>query len=445
MEKFKQLLEISPSLLSEIESRGFEEPTEIQEKSIPEILEGKDVIAGAATGSGKTLAFATGLVNNVKKDYGVQGLVLTPTRELAVQVAQEISDFASEKDLKVLAVYGGVSINNQIRGIDSSEIIVGTPGRILDHLERNSIDLSHVNTLVLDEADRMLDMGFRDDVDKIISSCSKNRQTLLFSATISSDVIIMSEKYMNNPVEVSAKKLIDPAKLEQCYYDVEDGLKFSLLKYLLDDEDSGLVMVFCRTRTNVDFIVNNLQKMGINAVGIHGGYTQDKRNRIIKSFHSNDKHILVATDVAARGLDIKGVSHVYNYDIPESKDDYIHRIGRTARAGSSGKVVNILTSRDYSNFDILMEAGFKIDSKDVPYIKKVQLKWRPVARGRSGSGSGRSFGDSGRGGSRGRSSNRGRGFDKSFQGKNRKKNFKGKGGRDFGNKDGKKFFKKKFR
>ncbi len=406
MEKFKLLLESNLSLLKPIESRGFTVPTEIQEKSIPKILCGMDVIAGASTGSGKTLAFAMGLINNAKKNYGVQGLVLTPTRELTEQVAQEISEFAKDEGLNVIPVYGGVSISNQIKKLRSAEIVVGTPGRILDHLRRNSIDLSQINTLVLDEADRMLDMGFKYDVEKIISQCSKKRQTLLFSATISREVINLAKKYMKEQIEISAKSLVDPEKLEQCYYNVGDDLKYSLLKHLLESEKSKLVMIFCSTRRNVDFVANNLQFMGINALPIHGGYSQEKRTRIIKSFHSENTHILVATDVAARGLDIPGVTHVYNYDIPKTKDDYIHRIGRTARAGNAGKVLNILSSRDYGNFDNLMRSGLKISLKETPLVQKVFLKKMPERRGfrnnrGGGFGSGRSSGGFGnRGGGR---------------------------------------------
>jgi ATP-dependent RNA helicase DeaD len=212
--EFKELIGDTP-LLKSVRDRGFEDPTEIQEKSIPHILKGKDVIAGAATGSGKTLAFAAGLIRNIKKDYGIQGLVLTPTRELAEQVSEEIRDFANYKDLDVVSIYGGVAINPQIRRLENADIVVGTPGRILDHLERKTIDLSRVNTLVLDEADRMLDMGFIDDVQRIISECPNKRQTLLFSATISQDVVHLAQKYMKNPVEVAAEPHVDPEKLEQ--------------------------------------------------------------------------------------------------------------------------------------------------------------------------------------------------------------------------------------
>jgi len=401
MEKFRQL-GISEHTLNAIRELGFETPTEIQEKSIPLVLEGKDVIAGASTGSGKTLAFGTGIINNAKPDHGIQGLILVPTRELAVQIAKELKKFLGGKKLKIISVYGGVSMGRQIEELESSEIVVGTPGRILDHLARKTLNLEFVNTLVLDEADRMFDMGFKDDVEKIIHQCPKKRQTLLFSATISPDIVMLANKHMINPVEVSAEVYVDPSKLSQVYYDINDGLKFSLLKYLLENEKSELVMVFCNTRRNVDFVANNLKAAGIQALPIHGGYAQEKRNRIMEIFHSNKTGVLVCTDVAARGLDIKGVSHIYNYDIPRESKEYIHRIGRTARAGEEGKVINIVTSRDYDNFASVLKhyPEFKIISEQTPMVPRVMLKWMPERRG------GRFRGGEGRFSGRGRQDNR---------------------------------------
>jgi ATP-dependent RNA helicase DeaD len=381
MEQFMDLLGTEHPLLVSIKDRGFTVPSEIQEKTIPEILKGKDVIAGASTGSGKTLAFAAGLIKNAKKDHGVQGLVLTPTRELAEQISNEISDFAKDKDLDVIPVYGGVSMINQIKRLEYADIVIGTPGRILDHIQKNSINLSQINTLVLDEADRMLDMGFREDVGKIISHCPDKRQTLLFSATISSDIARLADKYLKDPIEISAKPHVDPTKLTQVYYDADDSIKFSLLKHLLENEESELVLVFCNTRKNVDFVANNLRALNIDALPIHGGFTQDKRNKIMKEFHSSKTHVLVATDVAARGLDIPGISHVYNYDIPPSVDEYTHRIGRTARAGKEGKVINVLSQRSYENFRNLTSRGeFEIKRLETPYVEKVRIKWMPRPR-----------------------------------------------------------------
>jgi len=381
--KFEKLLGKDSALFKAILDRGFDEPSEIQEKSIPSIIEGKDVIAGAATGSGKTLAFAAGLINNIEKDKGIQGLVLTPTRELAEQITKELTDFAKYKNLNVISVYGGVSIYNQVKMLPSSEIVVATPGRILDHLEKGSIDLSKVNTFVIDEADRMFEMGFIEDVERIIAEVPIKRQTLLYSATISPDVIRLSKKYLKKPVEINAVVHVDPKKLTQIYYDVDDKLKFSLLKHLLENEKSGLVMIFCNTRKNVDFVSKNLGFMGLEVVPIHGGFTQDKRNRFLEMFNNerNKVKILVATDVAARGLDIKGVTHVYNYDIPLSPSEYTHRIGRTARAGKDGKVINILTSRHYENFQPIIESkDYNIKQEEPPYVDRVMIRWMPERR-----------------------------------------------------------------
>ncbi len=362
-------------LLKSVRDRGFEEPSEIQKKSIPHILNGSDVIASAATGSGKTLAFAAGLINNVKRGHGIQGLVLTPTRELAEQVTSELADFSKYNNIRVLSIYGGVSIDRQIKNIMFSEIVVCTPGRMLDHLYRNSIDLSKINTLVLDEVDKMFDMGFREDVERIIASCPKKRQTLLFSATISPEIFHMGKKYMTNPIEISAEHHVDAKKLKQVYYDVDNHLKLSLLKNLLENEDSKLIMIFCNTRRNVDFVSANLKIMGFNVVPIHGGFSQSQRNRFLSQFHTKQVHILVATDVAARGLDIEGITHIYNYDIPSTLDGYIHRIGRTARAGKEGKVINLLTNRDYESFqDISDVKEFNLIREETPVLERVFIK-----------------------------------------------------------------------
>jgi ATP-dependent RNA helicase DeaD len=373
MNDFRELGIIEPVLKS-IEEEKFERPTEIQEKSIPLILAGTDVIAEAATGSGKTLAFASDIIQKSRKGMGIQALVLTPTRELAQQVATALRVFSKYKPLRIVAVFGGVSINPQIERLRTADVVVGTPGRILDHIGRRTLALSTVNTLVLDEADRMLDMGFIADVEKIIGECPRNRQTLLFSATISHEIAHLARKYMKKPVNVSAEAYVDPKKLTQFYYDVPDNLKFSLLVHLLKHEKAELVMVFCNTRNNTDFVANNLNAAGIDATAIHGGLTQEKRNRVMKQFHSQNVHVLVCTDVAARGLDIPDVSHIYNYDIPKYSKDYIHRIGRTARAGKEGIAINILSSIDYDSFRRVMKNNeVTITEERMPEVKKVRI------------------------------------------------------------------------
>lgn len=375
MEYFRKLGIIEPILRS-IKEENFEKPTEIQEKSIPLVLAGKDVIAEAATGSGKTLAFASGIIKSSEKGNGIQALILTPTRELAEQNAKALNKFSKYKPLEIIAIYGGLSINPQIRGLRTADIVIGTPGRILDHIERRTIKLDNVKILVLDEADRMLDMGFIEDVERIIKECPKTRQTLMFSATISADISHLARKYMKDPVKVSAESYVDPKKLTQVYYDVPDNLKFSLLVHLLKHEKSGLVMVFCNTKKNTDFVANNLQSSGVDALAIHGGFSQEKRNMAMKQFHSQKAHVLVCTDVAARGLDIRDVSHVYNYDIPRESKQYIHRIGRTARAGKEGIAINLLSPRDYDNFRrVLSDNAVDITREEMPNVEKSRIRW----------------------------------------------------------------------
>lgn len=374
MKKTFRDLGLSESVLSTLKSMNILEPTPIQEKTIPSILEGKDLVGASKTGSGKTLAFASAIIEKIVPEKRIKALIMTPTRELAEQVSDAIRKF-SKGNLKIVSVYGGTNIEPQIRKLANADVLVGTPGRILDHINRHTIDFSHVEVLVLDEFDRMLDMGFIRNVDKIISFCPKKRQTMLFSATISSDVDYLSSKYMKDPLEVSVESHVDNSKLKQVYYDVPDSLKFSLLVHLLKKEDSDLVMVFCSTRRNVDFVVKNLNNSGIVAKAIHGGLEQKKRTKVLEEFHNkNEMNVLVCTDVAARGLDIKGVTNVYNYDIPKDPQDYIHRIGRTARAGENGKAINILSSRDYEKFsDVVNKTGFPIKAIPLPYIKKVPI------------------------------------------------------------------------
>ena len=374
MKDFKQLGVSSP-VLKAISEEDFKNPTKIQEKTIPLVLEGKDVMAGSATGSGKTLAFGIGMIQNTTKDKGIQGLVLAPTRELAKQVKDELEKFSRFKELTVTTVYGGVSIKPQIQKLKNTDIVVATPGRLLDHMNRKTINLENVKTVVLDEADRMLDMGFIDDVKRILKKCPKDRQTLLFSATISGVLNRLAEKYMNNPKKVSIDNQVDPTKLKQVYYDVKEPMKFSLLVHLLEKEDSGLVMVFCNTRKRVDFVSRNLNKAGINAKAIHGGFSQNKREKTMKHFNSKDKLVLVCTDVAGRGIHVEGISHVYNYDVPRESKQYMHRIGRTARAGEEGKAINLVSPDEHDYFRrIIKDNGVDIEKKERPYIEKINTR-----------------------------------------------------------------------
>ena len=404
MEQFRKL-GINESILKVIAEEHFTEPSEIQTKSIPLILSGKDVIGGAATGSGKTLAFGSGVIAQCERGKGLQSLILTPTRELSEQVCKALIKFSRYKQLNILPVYGGVGIGPQIQYLPRADIVVGTPGRILDHLERRTIDLRAVKILVLDEADQMLDMGFIEDVEKIIRFCPRERQTLLFSATINRDVEHLARKHMKSPVSVSAIQYVDASKLSQKYYDVEDPMKFSLLAHLLKQEHEGVVMVFCNSRRTVDFVTKNLKYQNMEVLAIHGGLSQNKRNNALERFHDGRVFVLVCTDVAARGLDIKGVSHVYNYDIPKDSKQYTHRIGRTARAGETGKAVSLLGQRDHESFRrLLRESPSKITREEAPKFERVQVQMADRSQGpRRGPPR---FGNRGGGGFRG-SRNRG--------------------------------------
>ncbi len=417
MEKFRNL-GFCEEILKVLKELKFEKPSEIQEKSVPLVVAGKDVIACASTGSGKTLAFGSGIIQNVEVGKGVQALVLTPTRELAQQVKESLQLFGRYKDLNICEVYGGVSYNPQVRDIKNSEVVVGTPGRILDHIGQRTLSLDKISMLVLDEADRMLDMGFIKDIRKIISFCNPNRQTLLFSATITPEIAKISKDFMKDAVEVSAEKNVDPTKLKQVYYDVMDHDKFSLLTHLIKSDSSKLVMVFCNTKRNVDFIAYNLKQNGVKALAIHGGHSQNKRTDTMDQFKDMNFQVLVCTDVAARGLDIKNVSHVYNYDSPVETSQYVHRIGRTARAGKEGIAITILGSRDYENFTRILREHPEIERMDAPQFEKALMERKD--RIQVGRIDGRGSRDGGRGfsRSRGRDSD-GRGGGRSFGGRSR--------------------------
>ncbi len=372
-------LELSREMNSSIQELGFTEATQIQERSIPLILEGKDVIGESATGSGKTLAFGTGIVENAEPGKGVQGLVITPTRELAEQVMDYIKALGKPKGLKAASIYGGVAMDPQEHALKNADIIITTPGRFKDHMQRGNVDFSALNTLVLDEADRMLDMGFIEDIEFIIKACPKERQTLMFSATIPPKMEYLAQKYMDNPEIVLTDSQVDPERLEQIYYDVIPQLKISLLVHLIKQETSKLVMIFCNTRRATDLIVSSLKANGIEAVGLHGGFTQNKRNNAMEIFRNGKENVLVCTDVAARGIHVDGISHIYNYEIPNDPKDYVHRIGRTARAGEEGKVVNLLSPEDHDNFARILNEyrSFNVKNVKTPYVPKATVKQPP--------------------------------------------------------------------
>jgi ATP-dependent RNA helicase DeaD len=366
-------LKVKPNILRNVSGLGFEQLTDIQERSIGKIIDGKDVVGQAETGSGKTLAFALPILDRIEPGNGIQALVLTPTRELCVQVSDVFIELGKNLNVNVTSVYGGVSIENQIKKLHYTDIVVGTPGRILDHLNRGTIDLRKVRFLVLDETDRMLDMGFIDDVEEIIRHVPRKRQTLMFSATLYDILNNIIKKHLHDPVFVYTKTHVDKSKLKQVYYDIHyQNQKFSLLVHLLRNSTPGLALVFCATREESDIVANNLRRQGLNASAIHGGMSQNSREKSLDSLKKQSTDILVATDVAARGLDIKNVSHIYNYDVPKTSKDYIHRIGRTARAGEMGDAVTLLTQRDHENFRrVLKDMSLDINCAQMPHFRRV--------------------------------------------------------------------------
>lgn len=352
-------------IIRAINDLGFKEPTEIQAKTIPPALEGKDLIGQAKTGSGKTFAFGIPIIHKLKQEHKVQALILAPTRELCQQISVELKKLTKYKKAKIVSVYGGVSINPQIDALYDAQIVVGTPGRILDHLERDTLRVDAIHTLVLDEADRMFDMGFIEDMERIIQALPKQRQTLLFSATMPEEIKRLTHKYQHEPVHIKAISHVEEALLPQFYYVTEHNRKFSLLVHLITEEKPQLGIIFCATRHIADVVARNLQRNQINAQAIHGGLSQAKRDKVIGDFKAGKTHLLIATDVAARGLDIKNVSHVFNYDVPKNPDDYVHRIGRTARAGQSGKAITLLENRDFEFFQAVLQ---------LPNVNPVELK-----------------------------------------------------------------------
>ena len=383
-----QELGLPANLMQAIEKAGFQTPTEIQAKTIPLVLQGKDLIAQSATGSGKTLAFGAGIIQNAQKGRGLQALVLTPTRELAEQVMQALQKFCRHQ-LDIQAIYGGVGIGPQIRQLPHADVVVATPGRMLDHLERRTVRLDQVHTLVLDEADRTIDMGFIRDVERILKECPKNRQTMLFSATLAPEIQHIARKHMQTPLTIKAETFVDPKKLTQIYYNVPRNQKLSLLVHLLQKETTGLVMIFCNTRRITDFVTKALRQNSIEATAIHGGLTQNKRSNTLERFHSQRTQVLVCTDVASRGLDIPNVSHIYNYDLPADPKQYIHRIGRTARAGKEGRVINLLSPEDHEAFYLVQrEYDVNIRKEITPATPRISIPQREEG----GRGTGGRFG-----------------------------------------------------
>jgi ATP-dependent RNA helicase DeaD len=338
-------LHLSPQVSKALEELGFNEVFPIQAEAIPPLLEGKDVIGQAQTGTGKTAAFGVPLIERLDpKVNRVQGLVLTPTRELAVQVADHINKFGKHKGFKVLPVYGGESINKQTWALSNGvHIVVGTPGRTIDLMKRGTLNLSNVKVLVLDEADRMLDMGFIEDIDYILKKLPTSRQTSLFSATIDSNVMNICNRYMRNPQKILVSKdEIALTQINQYYMVVNSTNKFEALCGILDQNHIQRAIIFCRTRGDTSRLAEALTRRRYDAKALHAGYTQAQRDFVINQFRQGRLKLLVATDVAARGLDIQDITHIINYDVPNEAQTYFHRIGRTARKGEEGTAITLV-------------------------------------------------------------------------------------------------------
>ena len=362
-------LNIKPEILRAVDEMGFETMTPIQEEAIPIGLTGADLIAQAQTGTGKTAAFAIPILQNIADTDTMQVLVLTPTRELCIQVEKEIHKLSQYLPVQSMAIYGGQDIVRQIKGLKNHpEIIVATPGRLMDHMRRRTIRLDSLTTIVLDEADEMLNMGFLEDIEEILSACPAEKQMLMFSATLRKEIHAIADSFMSSPKEVKIKatELTVPS-IEQASYVVPERDKLALLSRLLDMTQPDLVVIFGRTKRRVDELTRALQHLGYRAEGLHGDLSQYQRDNVMRKFRNNQIDILVATDVAARGLDISGVSHVINFDLPQDADSYVHRIGRTGRAGQSGLAISFVEPNEKGHMDYIQRTvKADIERKKLP-------------------------------------------------------------------------------
>ncbi|MCJ0930405.1 DEAD/DEAH box helicase [Virgibacillus halodenitrificans] len=355
MTAFKEL-GVSAPIMKALEKMGFEEATPIQSETIPLAMQGNDVIGQAQTGTGKTAAFGIPMIEKIDpKQRKIQGLVVAPTRELAIQVAEEVNRLAKFKGIRALAVYGGQHMDRQIRALkDGPQIVVATPGRLLDHMRRRTIKIDMVQTAILDEADEMLNMGFIDDIRDILKGIPEERQTLLFSATMPKEIRDIATNLMKDPKEIKVKaKEMTVENIDQFFVEIPEKFKFDTLNNHLDINSPELAIVFSRTKKRVDEITEGLQARGYRAEGIHGDLTQGKRMSVLNKFKGGRVDVLVATDVAARGLDISGVTHVYNFDIPQDPESYVHRIGRTGRAGKTGEAISFITPREMAHLHLI--------------------------------------------------------------------------------------------
>lgn len=368
---------LSEEILKGIKEMGFEEASPIQRECILPLLEGKDVIGQAQTGTGKTAAFGIPMLEMVTSEKKVQGLVLCPTRELSIQAADEISKLGKYKNVKVLPVYGGASFERQVRAIKGGvQIIVGTPGRIMDHMRRRILKFSDLKIAVLDEADEMFDMGFRDDMKTVLDATNEDRQTCFFSATMGREITEFSRKFQSNPIEIKiAHKELTVENIAQYYIELNESMKTEILSRIIDIYDPKLTIVFCNTKRRVDNLVTSLSSRGYNADGLHGDLRQNQRDNVMNKFRESNIDILVATDVAARGIDVGDVDVVVNFDIPQDEEYYVHRIGRTARAGRTGKAFSFVTGKDLNKLrTIIRYTKAEMQYMEIPTLYDMDAK-----------------------------------------------------------------------
>lgn len=376
---------LESDVLQAISQLGYEDATPIQSQAIPVALSGRDMIGQAQTGTGKTAAFGIPLVSKIQaSEDRIVTLVMTPTRELAIQVAEEIEKLGRFKGLRSLAIYGGQDIGRQIRGLRRKpQIIIGTPGRLLDHINRKTIKLEDVQTVVLDEADEMLDMGFMEDIQTILGLVPAERQTLLFSATMPANIQRLAQQFLNNPEHISVipKTSTTASTIQQFYVEVQERMKFDALCRLLDMEPPELAIVFGRTKRRVAELSEALMKRGYAADGLHGDLSQNQRDAVMRKFRDGSIAVLVATDVAARGLDVSGVTHVINFDLPQDPESYTHRIGRTGRAGKEGTSWSFVTYREMDHLHFIERVTrFRIAKKALPTVAEaIEGKQRVIA------------------------------------------------------------------
>ncbi len=364
-------LNLSEEVQKAIQEMGFQEPSPIQAQAIPCLLEGKDVIGQAQTGTGKTAAFAIPVIEGVQTDNrNIQALVLCPTRELALQVTAEFQKLARyKKNLMTVTIYGGQPIERQMKKLQQRpQIVVGTPGRVKDMIQRKVLKLQGVQTVVLDEADEMLNMGFRPDIEYILNQTPVGRQTVFFSATMPKSILELTARYQRNALHVKVSHHDQPlVTIEQCYYEVRKTEKLAALTQLLDHHQFELALVFCNTKRSVDTLVRKLNSAGYSADGLHGGKTQSQRDRIMQAFRKGKTRLLIATDVAARGLDVDNVEAVFNFDLPKDSEFYIHRIGRTGRAGRSGQAFTFVEAGEFRQLrEIRKYPNVKLSKQELP-------------------------------------------------------------------------------